>query len=401
MQTVASAVLPTGETSLYDASLLVERAEGLRVWCHGETQPYLDLVQGYSTTLLGHCHRVVVESLRRHAGRFDIVHSLLTAEALELGNTLTQHTGMPGGRVHFSVGGAEAVGVALRIARHVTQRSAVVCLRGSFHGLNADTLLLSRGFVTADPGYAFGETIEVAPGDPAAATLIERARPAALIFESVQAAAGWHILPEAWIREIAARCRALGALIIADEIQCGLGRCGEIAAFTRFGVIPDIALFGKALSGGAWPLGAVIVAAEVADALPQSRFGIGSTFSNNALACAIANDVFAYMIRERLWERAHAIGRYFLSRAEEFRTPLIRSVRAEGAGLALDLASARAATAFVDAALRRHILTYAAGVNRSVIKLSPPLTCSEDEITLIVDRLAAVAEQFATGGIDA
>lgn len=383
---------PADETRMYGRPLAVTRALGAQVWCSHSDRPYLDLVHGYSATPLGHCHPVVVESVARHAGRVDMTHALPSEAQLRLSEEIRRDVPVPEARFHFTVGGAEAVSLALKVAFWKTRRRRVARLVDGFHGLNLDCVPLSADFVD---GELYGAPIvpaeSLSPGDPSAVTQIRSGLFAAAIVEPVQGAAGWKSLPTDWLRSIADACRASETVLIADEIQCGLGRCGHLFYSSFVGIEPDILLLGKGLAGGAYPIGAVIAKDALVRGMPYRGSGIGSTFSNSALGCAIALDVYKYIRDSDLSARARDLGASFLQQAE--RALVCRPVlgaRAIGLGLALDFAGPEQAESFVNEGLERHILTYAAGSKRNVVKLSPPLTWSESDVRDMIGQLASV-----------
>jgi len=220
---------------------------------------------------------------------------------------------------------------------------------------------------------------------------------AAVIIEPVQGVAGWQTVPVVWIKKLEEACRETDTFLIMDEIQCGLGRCGHLFHTDALGVRPDFVLLGKALAGGAYPLGAVVINKSVMRGLPFGEFdgnaGIGSTFSNNALGCAIASDVYHYLKRERLHEKARGLGALFTSMAKDkMKHRELVDVRAVGLGVAIDFSGTKAASQFVRAAIEQKVLTYAAGSRRNMVKLSPPLVIEKNDIFEIVDRLAKVLE---------
>jgi acetylornithine/succinyldiaminopimelate/putrescine aminotransferase len=218
--------------------------------------------------------------------------------------------------------------------------------------------------------------------------------------EPVQGVAGWQKVPPEWIEKIGAACRDTGTLLIMDEVQCGLGRCGHVFYSNSLPARPDIVLLGKGLAGGAYPLGAVIISKSAfrnGAALKQfdSNAGIGSTFSNNALGCAIASDVYDYIKNTRLAEKANELGEQFISISNfALKHRKIQEIRAVGFGIAIDFVNAEAADSFVNSAIQKRVLTYAAGLQRNIVKLSPPLTIGRDDLLDIVHRISVIVKSI-------
>jgi acetylornithine/succinyldiaminopimelate/putrescine aminotransferase len=385
------------ETAMYGLALIVERMLGLDIWCVGESEPYIDLVQGYSTTLLGHCHPVIVDTVRHRIGDFDMMHSLATFEKLRLAELLAAHVPVPSPRFHFTAGGAEAVGYALRIARYATGRSRVACLKEGFHGLNADCLPLSEGYVSDEAQwFRAGEATALEADSQAAEQSIRSGVFAAAIVEPVQGAAGWRTIDRDWLRRIEAACRESGTLFIVDEIQCGLGRCGSLILSQTLGLRPDVLLLGKALAGGAYPLGALIVSDDLAARVPAKDFGIGSTFANSALGCAIALEVMSWLLLSGILSSVNVRGeRLATALRQRVDARGLLGIRNVGLGIALDFFEAQDARSFVAAALKNHVLLYAAGVRGNVVKLAPPLVIEDVQIAAIAQRLEAAGKEAA------
>jgi acetylornithine/succinyldiaminopimelate/putrescine aminotransferase len=392
------------QTLLYERPLVVERAQGCRVWFAGEHEPYLDLVCGYSSTNLGHCHPRLQRRLAELAARFDHVHSLTTAPAVELAGKLCGLLGRPEQyRVYYTVGGAAAADAAVRLARAFSRRPVVASFTGAFHGYSLGALpLTDRAFVAPDQFAPLaGERLAVPFGDlPGCRRILEanRARVGGLIVEAVQGAAGFEIPPEGFLAEVRELCRRLELVFIADEIQVGLGRTGRMLALEHSGVRdPDVVLLGKSLGGGYYPLSAVVARKEVFESIPAAGSTFGDTFSHNAVGCGLGLEVLDILQNTPAIADGRARGAEMLGCLQELKGRYARVSRVWGLGpaLALELAGPGApalAADLVRAGLAERVLLYATGVRGDRLKFAPALTMTAEELQ---EACARVARAFA------
>jgi acetylornithine/N-succinyldiaminopimelate aminotransferase len=354
---------------------------------------YLDFVSGLGVASMGHANPVLAAALADQAAT--LLHtSNLYFHPLQgqVGQRLATLSGLP--RVFFCNSGAEAVEGCLKFARRYwyTQgtrtRTRFVALERSFHGRTLGALS-----TTSEPSYRapFEPLLDVtfvSPDDPAAVEAALRDDVAAIILEPIQGEGGVWPLSDALVKAVSAGCARSGALLVADEIQCGLGRTGVPFHSAALGLTPDLMSLGKALGGGV-PIGAILMSQQVADTISPGDHG--TTYGGNLLSCRAAL-VFLDMLEHGGLERIRLAG----SRLGDglgtlaARYPVIREIRGAGLMRGLEMTEA-AATDTVAGALERGLL-----VNRTagnVLRMLPPLTVSDMEIDEALQILDTVLKQ--------
>jgi acetylornithine/N-succinyldiaminopimelate aminotransferase len=375
--------------------VVFERGSGCRVF-DADGRAYLDFLSGIGVSALGHAHPKLASAIADQAGT--LIHtSNLFYHPLQgqVGARLAALSGLP--RAFFCNSGAEAMEACLKFARRYwhaqgAPRSRVIALEHGFHGRTMGALS-----VTWDDHYRapFAPLLEgvtfVSATDPAALQQAVSESAAAVVIEPIQGEGGVRPLSSAMASAIDAACRASGALLIADEVQCGLGRTGVPFYSSVLGLTPDLMATGKALGAGV-PIGAALMSERVASA---AAFGDhGSTYGGNLLACRAAL-VFLEELTGGLMANVARVGAYLESalRGIAARRKCVRDVRGAGAmwGLQLD----RPAAPVVDAALERGLL-----INRtaeSVVRLLPPYIITPADVDEMAARLdaalAAVCEE--------
>jgi len=372
--------------------VVFERGKGCRLF-DADGRAYLDLISGVGVASLGHANPRLAEAISTQAR--ELLHtSNLYFHPLqgELAARLAALTGLP--RSFFCNSGAEAVEACLKFARKFWggTRTEFVAFDHSFHGRTMGALSVTwdehyrAPFAPLVPGVTF-----VPIDDPQALTAAVRSSTAAVIVEPLQGEGGVRPLSQAMADAISRACEATGALLIADEIQCGLGRTGVPFYSSVLGLKPDLMSLGKALGAGV-PIGAAMFSDRVAAAAAPGDHG--STYGGNLLACRAALVFLEELIDRDLVGHVAKVGQHLEHglRAIAARRPIVREVR--GAGLIWGLDLDRPALPVVDAALQRGLL-----VNRTadtVVRLLPPfvITASEvDEALGLLDQsIAAVAE---------
>jgi acetylornithine/succinyldiaminopimelate/putrescine aminotransferase len=389
------------ETALFDPPTKVSRSKGLYVWLEGEDTPYLDLIQGYSTTIFGHCDKALVEQAALTLKTLDHISGMTSPPREELANLLARLTPVENGRVYFDVGGAMIVSLAVRLACRVTGRTALLALRHAFHGFSTEGEELSRTFL-GEAQFRLPQGIKidfVKPGSSEAVEQIRSGTYAALLIEPLQGANGLRELPHEWVRETAQACRDSGTLLISDEVQVGLGRTGFFAAIERYGVQPDVVVYGKALGGGVFPISALVVSEPVYQRIPEwPSSALGSTFSCSPFGCAIGLHVVERVEELLKTDRIQQLGSQISNRlASLVGKAGIDSIRDYGLGIALDFRDSEAAQRFVRAARDHHVLTYACGSRGNVIKLYPTYTITEAEVDQVCEAIETITGVVSGG----
>ncbi len=351
------------------------RGEGTRLW-DSEGHEYLDFLAGISVAQLGHCHPAVVAAVTEQAGRLMHVGNLFYTEpGIRLAQRLSERS--LGGKVFLCNSGAEAIECALKLARRHRPGGDFVVLEGAFHGR-------TMGALSATPQEAKQEPFApLVPGFTAAprnGPLPVTERTAAVLIEPVQGEGGIHPIDPALLEAARAACDEFGALLIFDEIQCGMGRTGSLWAWQRAGVRPDVMTTAKGLGGGL-PVGACVTSSAFADVMQPGDHG--STFAGGPVVAAAANTVLDTVDDETFLAAVERKGERLAGGLRD----LGLDVRGEGLMLAFACADGPALSRRL--LLEERLVTNATGPD--TIRLLPPLTVSDEEIDEAVRRVAALA----------
>lgn len=378
------------------APLSFARGEG--TWLiERDGRRFLDLTSGIGVNALGHAHPALVTALTEQADRLWHTSNLFNIPAQEaLAAALVEHTFAD--TVFFTNSGTEALELAVKMTRrhwHAAgdpARRTILAFEGAFHGRSmaaisaAGSAKLTEGFGPLLPGFRqlpFGdhEALEAAMDDTIAAVIVE----------PIQGEGGIRALPDACLKGLRAACDRTGALLIFDEVQCGMGRTGRLFAHEWAGVTPDIMMVAKGIGGG-FPLGATLATARAAQAMTAGTHG--TTYGGNPLACAVGGKVMEIIADPAFLAdvaRKGATLRQKLEGLAAAHPQVISEVRGEG--LMAGLKCAVSNTDLVSAARDQHLLTVPAADN--VVRLLPPLTITEDELAEAVTRLDRAAATLA------
>ena len=364
------------------------RGEGVRLW-DAEGREYLDLLSGIGVAALGHAHPALTRAIA------DQAQTLLHTSNLfyhpyqgQLAERLANLSGLQ--RAFFCNSGTEAVEASLKFARRYWHtrgepRAEFIALEESFHGRTFGSLSVTSDAHYRAPFEPLLPTVKFVPvNEPAALKAAVTTSTAAIIAEPVQGEGGIRPLTPAFANAMSEACAKTGALLIADEVQSGLGRTGYPFYFAALGLKPHLVAVGKALGGGV-PIGATLVSQEVADTI---KFGDhGSTYGGNLLACRAALCVLDELVGGGLIAQIARVGRRVEQRLKSIaaRHPMVKQVR--GLGLMWGLELDRDATPVVPAALQQGVI-----VNRTaerVVRLLPPLVITEADADEALGRLDA------------
>ncbi len=368
--------------------LAFERGEG--VWLiatNGER--YLDFASGVAVNALGHAHPQVVEAITAQARRLIHVSNLYRIpEGERLADRLCAASFAD--TVFFANSGAEAMECAFKMTRKYhsasgrPERYRIVSFEGAFHGRTLATLAAGgqkkhlEGFGPVVDGFD-----QVPFGDLDATKRAIGAATAGIVIEPIQGEGGVRVVPTGFLKALRQLCDECGLLLIFDEVQTGIGRTGELFAYQRSGVAPDIMALAKGLGGG-FPIGACLATAEASKGMTSGTHG--STFGGNPLAMAAANAVLDVVLAPGFLEKVRRTALLFKQRLAELKdrhSGIIAEVRGEGflIGLRTSVPNNEA----VDALRAERLLTVAAGDN--VVRLVPPLIVSEAEIADAIERI--------------
>ena len=375
------------------APVALVRGEGALVW-DADGRRYVDMVGGIATCVLGHGHPDLAAAIADQAGRMLHVSNLyLIGAQAELARELCQSSF--GERVFFANSGTEAVEGAIKLARkhgggRPGQPHEIVSFTGGFHGRTLGALAATASEAYQKPfrplpdgfGHLPWNDVEAAVAGIGPAT-------AAVLVEPVQGEAGIRPASAEFLAALRQRCDEVGALLMFDEIQCGMGRTGTLWAYQQTGVVPDVMTLAKGLAGGV-PIGAVVARGPAATALSPGDHG--STFGGNPLACRAGLVVLEVLRRDGLPERAARLGERLLAGLRQVAAShpdLVREVRGRGLMVGMELTAADG-TWLSDACRQRGVLVNC--TNHNVIRLVPPLVVDAEQVDLAV---AAVADAMA------
>lgn len=357
-----------------------------------EGRSYLDLTSGIAVTSLGHGSPVVARALREAADQpthySNLYHS---APAIELAQALVQRSFADS--VFFCNSGAEAVEGAIKFARKFggEGKRTIVSCRGSFHGRTLGALAATDRPAAQHPFAPLPEGYRLAPwNDDAALDSIDETV-AAVLVEPVQGEGGVRVADASWMQALRRRTTEVGALLVVDEIQCGLGRTGSLWAHVETGITPDLMTLAKPLGGGL-PIGAILMTRQVADALSPGDHG--TTFGGGPLVTRVALEVLRTIDQPEFLARVRREGDRLRAGIEALRSPLVECVRGRGMMLGIRLASREGLdpAVIVKRALQHGLLVV--GAADHTVRVLPPLTIASSEIDRAVEILGTVFKEL-------
>jgi len=380
-----------GTHNYHPLDVVIERAEG--VWVYDvDGKRYLDCLAAYSAVNQGHCHPRILRTLLDQAGKITLTSRAFRNEQLPLFcKELHELTGFD--KVLPMNSGAEAVETAVKAARKwgykvkgiPRDKAEIIVCAGNFHGRTVTVISFSSEDQYKDGFGPFTPGFKIVPfGDIEALRNAFTPNTCAFLFEPIQGEAGIVIPPTGYLREAAELCKQNNALLMADEIQSGLGRTGKLFAYMHEGITPDVLIVGKALAGGFYPVSAVLASAEVLGVFHPGDHG--STFGGNPLGCAVARTALRVLIEEKLVERSAELGDYFRARLQALDSPVVKEVRGKGMWIGIELTGL--ARPYCEALKEEGILCKE--THDRVIRIAPPLIITREEIDWALERIAKV-----------
>ncbi|MGH6777676.1 MAG: ornithine--oxo-acid transaminase, partial [Bradyrhizobium sp.] len=378
----------------------IVRGEGVYLW-DDRGRRYIDMMGAYSAVSFGHCHPRLVEALTAQARRLDTISRAYFND--RLGPFLARACELTGMDAALPMNsGAEAVETALKAARKwaykvkgvPADRAEIIACEGNFHGRTIAITGFSSvpqyrdGFGPFPPGFKL-----VPYGDAAALSAAITPKTAAFLVEPVQGEGGIIVPPKGYLADAARICRANKVLLLADEVQSGLGRTGKLLACQHEDVAPDGLTLGKALGGGLLPVSLFLARREVMDVFRPGDHG--STFGGNPLAAAVGLAALDTLIDEGLVDRAAHMGAHLLRRLSAIKSPLVREVRGLGLFAGMEINPDKvSAGAVIRRLIDEGVLTK--DTHRNTIRFAPPLMIDESQIDWVADRLADVLDEVAS-----
>ncbi len=374
--------------------VVLSRGQGVWVW-DVEGNKYMDCLAAYSAVNQGHCHPRIMKALSEQAGRLTLTSRAFRNDQLglfykELCELTRSHKVLP------MNSGAEAVETVIKAVRKwgyqvkgvADDEAEIIVCRNNFHGRTITIVGFStdegsrKGFGPFTPGF------EVIPfGDLKALEAAITPKTVGFLVEPIQGEAGVIIPPEGYLQGAKEICEKNNVVLILDEIQTGLGRTGKLLAEEHEGIEADLTLIGKALSGGYYPISAVLSNKEVLGVLRPGEHG--STFGGNPLACAVARAAMKVLVEENLIENAEKLGAYFLEGLKTIDNPQIREIRGRGLMIGVELfPEAGGARPYCKRLMAEGLLCKE--THEHTIRFAPPLVITREEVDWALERIRKV-----------
>ncbi len=385
------------QTSAHPIGIVVESARGAQVRDRSGRR-YLDFVSGLGVNALGHSHPAAVRAIRAQIARY--LHVMVYGEFVQepqvrLARLLARIAPVPLSVTYFTNSGTEAVEVALKVAKKYAGRRRLVAFQNSYHGDTHGALSVTGRAVYRRPFEPLLPDVTFLPfGAADALGAIDR-RTAAVIIEPIQGEGGVRVPPDDFLPALRRRCRAVGALLIVDEVLTGFGRTGRMFGFEHSGIVPDIVVMAKALGGG-MPLGGFLMPPRIARVLavdpPLSHV---TTFGGHPVSCAAGAAALEWLQAKDLPARAARLGDYFIDQLNKIsedinlKSKVIIDVRGRGLLIGLELATPALARRFVGRCRRAGLLLGWTLHSNTLIRLAPPLTITRAELDAGLAILAA------------
>ena len=358
---------------------------------------YLDFVQGIAVNILGHCHELLVKTIKEQSEKlWHVSNAFIIPEQEKLAKKLTDNTFAD--FVCFQNSGTEATEASIKIARKYfhkigkPEKNRIITFKGAFHGRTLASL-----FAANNPKHTegFGPQVEgfdqVPFADHEALKKAINKNTAAIMVETIMGEGGIKTIPDVCLKGVKSLCEDHDLLLILDEVQCGIGRTGSFFAFEKSGVLPDIVPIAKGIGGG-FPLGACLVTKKVSAGMTPGSHG--STFGGNPLAMSVGNAVLDIVFSKGFLENVKQKGEYFdqnLNKLKDKYPTIIGEIR--GLGLIKGLKMLVDNTKFMEKLMSHKMLTIKAEEN--VIRLFPPLIVSDNELDEAINKIEKVCKEMS------
>lgn len=383
-----------GAHNYHPLDVVIDKAEG--VWVHDvDGKKYLDCLAAYSAVNQGHCHPRIIDALKKQADQVTLTSRAFRNSQLPmLYKKLNEITGYE--MILPMNSGAEAVETALKAARKwgykvkgvPTDKAEIIVCTNNFAGRTVSIISFSTemqykdGFGPFTPGFTVVEY-----GNAKALEDAITPNTVAFIFEPIQGEGGVVVPAEGYLKETWEICRKNNVLYITDEIQSGLGRSGKLFAFQYEEVCPDAVIIGKALSGGCYPVSAVLASKDLLGVFNPGDHG--STFGGNPLGAAVAVEALNVLMEEKLIDKSFELGNYFRDELNKIDSQNIKEVRGKGLFIGVELhVEAGGARRFCEALMDRGILCKE--THENVIRFAPPLVIKKEEIDWALEHIREV-----------
>lgn len=374
-----------GQTNPFPFMIEVDRAEGIYIY-DKSGKPYMDMIAGVAVNNVGHRHPHVINAIQKQLDRY--LHVMVYGEFIQeptnlLANRLVSSLPRHLNCVYTVNSGTEANEAALKLAKRVTGRTELISFRGSYHGSTHGSMSVSgneikkQAFRPLLPDVRFLQFNQISDLEQISS------KTAGVIIETVQGDAGVRVPSQEFMNALRKKCDETGALLIFDEIQCGMGRTGKLFAFEHFGIYPDILTLGKALGGGL-PIGALVSSKDNLDQFTfDPMLGHITTFGGNPVICAAANACLEVMEKEIDLNEVDRLGTLLQSKIDAH--PEIKESRRIGMMFAFDMESFERVEKVVKRCLEKGLISFWFLSHPYSFRLSPPLNITEEEINKAAD----------------
>jgi len=377
--------------------VVLSRGRGIWVW-DVEENKYMDCLSAYSAVNQGHCHPKIMETMIEQAQRLTLTSRAFRNDQLgpfykELCGLTRSHKVLP------MNSGAEAVETVIKAIRKwgykvkgiPRDRAEIIVCENNFHGRTIAIIGFSTEAQYRDGFGPYPAGFNIVPfGDAAAIETAITPHTVGVLLEPIQGEAGVIIPPSGYLKDVKAICEKNDIVLILDEIQTGLGRTGKFLAEEHEGIEADVTVIGKALSGGFYPISAVLSNKEVLGVFMPGDHG--STFGGNPLACAVARTALKVLIQENMIENAQKMGDYFLSQLKNIDSPFIKEIRGKGLLIGVELLpEAGGARGFCERLKTKGLLCKE--THENVIRFAPPLVITKAQIDWAMERIESVLKE--------
>ena len=379
------------QTSPFPLGMEVSHAKGSYIY-DTNNNAHLDFVAGVSACTLGHCHPKVIEAIKQQADQY--LHVMVYGEyaqgpAVDLCQFIADHLPDPLEQTYLVNSGTEAIEGALKLARRVTGRSQIIAMKNAYHGNTMGSLSLMNYEERKAPFRPLIPDVHHINFNSETDLDFITKKTAAVIAETIQGGAGFIEPTNNYLAKLKAKCQSVGALLILDEIQPGIGRTGKLFGFENYNVIPDIVVTGKGLGGGL-PIGAFTASKKHMSLLQDNpKMGHITTFGGNPLIAASALATLKEVINSNLMQET--LEKEKLVKDLLLQHPLIKEVRGRGLMLAAITKSAEVTNHVVLEAQKQGLILFWLLFEPKAIRITPPLTISKDELKkgcgIIIDIL--------------
>jgi ornithine--oxo-acid transaminase len=383
-----------GAHNYHPLPIVIERAEGIWVW-DVEGNKFMDCLSAYSALNQGHCHPRLVATLKEQADKLTLTSRAFNNDQMgpffkELADLCKMEMVLP------MNSGAEAVETAIKTVRKwgytkkgvAKDQAEIIVFDNNFHGRTITIVGFSSeevyqaGFGPFTPGF------HILPyGNMDAVRKAINKNPVAVLIEPIQGEAGVIVPPEGFLKDLREVCTSENILLVADEMQTGLGRTGRFFACDHEDVVPDMYILGKALSGGFYPISAVVSSKKILGVIQPGEHG--STFGGNPLGCAVAREAMRILVEDQLPQRSDELGNYFMGELRKIDTPHVKEIRGKGLLIGIELKKESGlARPFCERLKDEGMLCKE--THDQVIRLAPPLVIEREDIDWALERVRKV-----------